>query len=168
MRIAHWPMVVSGIGVTAICITLTVPVRPLLVWNATASAPIGLYLREAETTRKRGDLVLIRPAPIVAAFSARRGYLPLHVPLIKRIVGLEGDVVCAKGSSVFLNGHLLTRREKSDGRGRVLPQWSGCITLGRTDVFVAMKDVKDSFDGRYFGPIRTDQIIGKLVTPWTP
>lgn len=60
--------------------------RPALIWNASASAPIGLY-RLAPTERLNiGDYVVVAPPEPLAAFLAERGYLPLGLPLIKRVL----------------------------------------------------------------------------------
>jgi len=162
---------VVGFAVLAAGILLAtsaaVPHRPILVWNATASAPIGLYVGETERVPTRGDLVLVRPPSEVAAFASGRGYLPPDVPLIKRIVGTSGDTICAHGDMISLNGSFLLKRLESDGRGRSLPRWSGCKRLGDTEIFLAMTDVSDSFDGRYFGPIPASDIIGRLQPLWT-
>src|SRR5215510_3209158 len=57
---------------------------PWLVWNASASAPIGLY-RVLSGNAVRGDLVLVRTPNSVRQLAAERGYLPATVPLVKRI-----------------------------------------------------------------------------------
>ncbi|MDE2184203.1 MAG: conjugative transfer signal peptidase TraF [Alphaproteobacteria bacterium] len=157
----------SAIGVAALAATATTARMPILVWNATASAPIGLYLRLPKSAPKRGDLVLVRPPVAIAKFASRRGYLPLNVPLIKRISALSGDAICARDISIFLNKRPLVRRQTVDGQGRSLPRWLGCHTLTRNEVFLAMTQVPDSFDGRYFGAIPAANIVGRLVPLWT-
>jgi len=47
-----------------------------------------------------------------------------------------------------------------DGHGRELPVWQGCRTLGVGEIFVMNWDVQDSLDGRYFGPIPKNSIVG--------
>ena len=111
--------------------------------------------------------MLVRPPSEVATFASRRGYLPFNVPLIKRIVGINGDTICAHGDTISLNGTFLLKRRESDTRGRSLPRWSGCTHLGDAEIFLAMTDVGDSFDGRYFGPIPASNIIGRLQSLWT-
>jgi type IV secretory pathway protease TraF len=85
----------SAIGIATLAGAATIPHAPVLVWNATASAPVGLYVRLPESAPKRGDLVLVRPPVAIAQFASRRGYLPVNVPLIKRITALSGDTICA-------------------------------------------------------------------------
>lgn len=140
---------------------------PLFIWNATASAPIGLYLSTPAVTITRGDLVLTMPPPSVAQFAARRGYLPFGVPLVKRIAALQGAVVCNVHDQVSIDGRVAGRDLVRDGSGRPLAHWQGCRTLQTGDVFLMMTAVPDSFDGRYFGPVRRRAILGKLTPLWT-
>jgi conjugative transfer signal peptidase TraF len=160
-------VLVFAVTCAVIGIAASTPRTPFLVWNATASAPLGLYFRTTSSALNKDDLVLVRAPPGIAALAAERGYLPMHVPLIKRAAAISGDVICAKGDTVWLNGKLLLRRRTTDSRGRTLPQWSGCNRLGSSDVFLAMAGVRDSFDGRYFGPVSTSNIVGHLVPLWT-
>ena len=41
-------------------------VHPRLLWNATASAPIGLYAVQPVARPKVGDLLVVRPDPALA------------------------------------------------------------------------------------------------------
>jgi conjugative transfer signal peptidase TraF len=143
------------------------PARALLVWNATASAPIGLYRVSHGRVAARGDLVLAVPSPPLAAFADARGYLPLGVPLVKRIAAVAGDTVCASGNAIFIDGRLAAARLAVDGQGRPLPAWNGCRTLHSGEVFLLMAGMRASFDGRYFGPTKVSQIAGTLDSIWT-
>jgi type IV secretory pathway protease TraF len=87
--------------------------------------------------------------------------------MVKRIVGLAGDHICAQDQEIFIDGKLVAIRLKSDRAGRPLPAWTGCRTLNTHEVFLLMKDVPDSFDGRYFGPVAASSIIGRLLPLWT-
>jgi type IV secretory pathway protease TraF len=78
-------VVLTGFGVALAIASSLLELRPILVWNATASAPRGLYSITPVTELQAGDLVLIQPDPASAAVYAERGYLPLGVPLLKRV-----------------------------------------------------------------------------------
>ena len=143
------------------------PQSAILIWNATASAPIGLYRVTHARALSRGDLVVAVPGPQLAAFAAARGYLPRSVPLVKRIAAVAGDAVCARGHTIFINGRLAATRLAADGEGRPLPSWSGCRTLRSGEIFLLMPNVRASFDGRYFGPTKVAQIAGTLEPIWT-
>ena len=140
---------------------------PRFVWNATASAPVGLYRVKPAAKLRRGDFVLARLPDGARQLAAERDYLPANVPLVKRVAALTGDAICREQARITINGIVVATALRTDSRGRSLPRWSGCRTLGQKEVFLLMPTVADSFDGRYFGPIATRTIIGKLVPLWT-
>ena len=139
---------------------------PLLVWNASASAPLGLYAVGLGTPQ-RGDFALVRPPPAVRDLAAERGYLPANVPMVKHIAAANGDRVCAVGHTIFIDQIAVATRLVRDHEQRPLPAWSGCRRLGRNDIFLLMAQIPDSFDGRYFGVTQRTSIIGRLVPLWT-
>jgi conjugative transfer signal peptidase TraF len=139
---------------------------PRLVWNASASAPLGLYVLSSDQP-KRGDFALVRPPPAARDLAAERGYLPANVPMVKRIAAASGDRVCALGKTIFIDRIAVATRLTRDHQRRPLPAWSGCRRLGSSDVFLLMAQVPDSFDGRYFGITPRASLIGKLVPLWT-
>ena len=138
---------------------------PWLVWNASASAPIGLY-RVLPGKPASGDLVLVRTPDSARQLTAERGYLPQDVPLVKRVAALDGDTVCAADDVISVNGRVVAERLAHDRLGRQLPSWSGCHLLDGGEAFLLMEGVADSFDGRYFGPVPTASIIGRLAPLW--
>jgi conjugative transfer signal peptidase TraF len=140
--------------------------RPRVIWNATASAPRGLYF-VANRSAKRGDLVLASMPPDARQIAAERGYIPASVPLVKRLVAEHGDTVCSAGNRVSINGIFVAARRARDGERRILPRWSGCRTLGAHDIFLLMTNAPASFDGRYFGVTPRTDVIGRLVPLWT-
>jgi conjugative transfer signal peptidase TraF len=138
---------------------------PLLVWNASASAPIGLY-RVTTGAPERGDLVLISPPKPIAKLAAERRYLPAGVPLIKRIAAMGGDDVCVFDGAIIINGKIVARQLERDHAGRHMPRWNECRALTDNEIFLLLTPA-DSFDSRYFGPVPRAQIIGRLAPLWT-
>ena len=158
-------IIASAIAIVGLATPLSK--TPRLIWNATASAPVGLYEVRSQATFKRGELVLIRPPQWVRIFAAARGYLPDTVPMAKRIAAQNGDIVCRKRDAITINSRVVAHALLADGEGRTLPTWSGCRRLAEGQIFLLMDSVRASFDGRYFGPVPTTAIIGKLVPIWT-
>jgi len=150
----------------ALLLLLPAGARPRLVWNATPSAPVGLYAVTAPAKLRAGDLVIVRPPPAAARLAAERHYLPLGVPLVKRIAALPGDPVCASGPTLRGPRGVMVRRLARDAQGRLLPWWNGCGRLGPTAYLLLMADVPDSFDGRYFGPVARARIVGMACPLW--
>ena len=95
-----------------------------------------------------------------------RDYLPLTVPLVKRVAALSGAKVCAFGRAITIEGRHVADRLSFDRYGRSLPAWKGCRLLGADEVFLLMKEVPDSFDSRYFGPVPVAAVIGRLAPLW--
>jgi conjugative transfer signal peptidase TraF len=139
---------------------------PLLIYNASASAPLGFYRVLSAEPLRRGDFVLARTPDSVRRLAAERGYLPETVPLVKRVAALEGDTICARNHAVTIDGRHVADQLAADSLGRPLPIWTGCQTLGPGEIFLLMQGVPDSFDGRYFGPVPKSAIIGRLIPLW--
>lgn len=165
MRPRFVAIVASVIAIAGLAAPLSHP--PRLIWNATASAPIGLYEVRSQSTFARGELVLVRPPQWVWTFAASRGYLPNTVPMVKRIAAENGDIVCRERDAITINGRVVAHALSADRAGRALPAWSGCHRLGEGEVFLLMDGVCASFDSRYFGPVSTTAIIAKVVPLWT-
>jgi len=139
---------------------------PRLVWNISASAPIGLYLVEPGRHLRLGEQAVARiPEPFLT-LAARRHYLPSNVPLVKSVAAGPGDRVCASGSRVFVNGRVVAHRLDRDRAGREMPWWSGCVRLPEDSVFLLMAGQPGSFDGRYFGPTHAGLILGRATLLW--
>ena len=162
-----------GVTVLAACVTvavsgtLIVPVSHYLVWNASASIPIGLYAIRGRRSLQVDERAAIEPPPQLRSLMARRGYLPAGIPLLKRIAATSGQRVCRFHHGVTIDGQLAGVARARDRRGRSLPVWFGCRTLQHGEIFVMNPAQPDSFDGRYFGPLDAGQVIGRAVPIWT-
>lgn len=137
----------------------------LLVWNASASAPIGLYRLRANEAVRRGDMVIAWTPEPARSLAARRHYLPANVPLVKRVAAVAGDRVCALGKIISINRRRVATRRRSDGARRPMPWWTGCRDLGEGEYFLLM-DSALSFDGRYFGVTRRQELVGRAELLW--
>ena len=89
---------------------------PFLVYNASASAPLGFYRVLPDGSLERGDLVLAWLPDPARWFAAARGYLPATVPLVKRVAALGGDVVCADSGIVVINDRVAAPRRSNPMR----------------------------------------------------
>jgi signal peptidase I len=88
--------------------------------------------------------------------------------LIKRVIGLPGDrVVVSDGAYTIYNAAHPKGfdPDKTLPYGKNIPNTSGNIdvTLGTHQLFVSGDNRPDSLDSRAFGPINSNQVIGKLV-----
>ena len=163
-RVRASAIAVAGL-VAALGLTVAAPPLPRLVWNVSASAPRGLYAVSPGASVRPGDMVIARvPMPWRRLAAARR-YIPVNVPLVKRVAAGQGTRVCATGAEIRIDGRRVALRRAVDGRGRVMPRWDGCVTLGAGALFLLM-DAPDSFDGRYFGPTARGDVIGRARFLW--
>jgi conjugative transfer signal peptidase TraF len=156
----------AAAAATAAVGTILWPPRPLLVWNASASSPIGLYHVGPSAGVRRGQMAIAWPPDAGRELGAERHYLPRNVPLVKRVAAVEGDRVCAVGEAIFVNGRFETLRSPQDPSGRPMPWWTGCEDLARGELFLLTAGNPNAFDGRYFGVTRPAQIIGQARLIW--
>ena len=159
----------AAVGIFVGLFTLVALLDPIprLIWNASASAPIGLYTVRPVERPQRGDLVAVVPPERLAVFLAARGYLPEGVPLLKHVVALPGQLVCRSGDRVTVDGRVLAIARERDSLGRPLPAWQGCRRLAGDELFLANPQVPDSMDGRYFGPLPARTLLGRASPLWT-
>jgi conjugative transfer signal peptidase TraF len=142
-------------------------ITPRLVWNASASTPVGLYAIARSPRLEVTDLVAVNAPEPLASFLAERGYLPRGVPLMKRVAALPGQQVCRTGAHVTIDGIAMGDALTRDRRGRDLPIWRGCRRIAGDEIFLMNWSVEDSLDGRYFGPVSASSIIGRATPLYT-
>ena len=150
-----------------VAIAAFIPTPTKLIWNATASAPIGFYTVEPAERVEVPELVAVMPPEPLAAFMAERGYIARGVPLLKRVVGLPGQRVCRLRFTITVDGIEMGEALERDSLGRDLPVWQGCRVIGDSQLFLMNWEVRDSLDGRYFGLTPAASVIGRAVPLWT-
>jgi conjugative transfer signal peptidase TraF len=153
-------------GIALVGFTMAFPPAPRLVWNASASAPIGLYAVSPGASVDVGDMVIARVPDPWRMLAAQRRYIPANVPLVKRVAAIAGDEVCALGQEIFVNGQRRAERRVADAKGRPMPWWSGCVRLRGRQLFLLISDSPASFDGRYFGVTEGGLVVGKARLLW--
>ncbi|WP_446325668.1 S26 family signal peptidase [Blastomonas sp. CACIA14H2] len=136
---------------------------PRLVWNASASAPIGLYRIQTHRNPPLGTLVAIAPPPHLSRWMAARGYLGENVPLLKHVAAKAGQRVCRIGNVVSVDGRPAAVAFIHDRAGRPLPFWRGCRMLKAGELLLLNPAHPDSLDGRYFGPLRASTVLGRAI-----
>jgi conjugative transfer signal peptidase TraF len=154
------------LAVLATSASLLWPPRPLLLWNASASSPVGLYSVDWRSSLSVGDMVVAWPPPDARRLAAARHYLPASVPLVKRIAAASGARICARGARIYIDGRMAALRRSHDPEGRRLPWWSGCRLLKGGDLLLLSPHSPAAFDGRYFGPTREREVIGRARLLW--
>ncbi|WP_266064532.1 S26 family signal peptidase [Brucella intermedia] len=138
-----------------------------MIWNASASVPVGLYRIVLADQLDVTDLAVVMPPENLAGFLNERRYLPRGLPLLKRVLALSGTTVCRNGAEITAYGVTYGQAHERDGQGRPLPVWQGCRTLRTGEAFFMNWDSHDSFDSRYFGPLPLSTVVGRAIPLWT-
>jgi conjugative transfer signal peptidase TraF len=157
----------TSVAVVFVGMTSLLHPIPKLIWNASASVPIGLYAVKPTSVHHVGDLVVVRPREALAVFLDTRGYLARGVPLLKHIAALPGQVVCRTDRTITVNGVTMGLAVNRHHLGRLLPGWEGCRLVADQEVFLMNWQSENALDGRYFGPLSASTIVGRTDPLWT-
>jgi conjugative transfer signal peptidase TraF len=135
-----------------------------LTRNYTPSLPLGVYLLRPGLLVTKGALVDFEiPAGARALIVGR--YLPARFHLLKRVVALEGDLVCFADGSYRVDGTAISTIARRDAIGRPLRVFEFCGRVPAGMAFVATP-CPSSLDSRYFGPLPLSDLT--VATPlWT-
>jgi type IV secretory pathway protease TraF len=109
--------------IAALGLTLSALFRPAprLIWNASASVPIGLYAVHPAGTLHVNELLVVMPPEPLATFLDERRYLPKGVPLLKHVLALPGQTVCRSNRSITVDGVAMGEALDRDRLSRPLP-----------------------------------------------
>ena len=164
----------SACGLAALAWAAFVQPLPRLIYNPSDSVPVGWYrvkpLDHRATSLPRslsvGSIVLTLLPADAAALAAQRGYLPAHVPLLKRVGAVAPQHVCIVAGQVRIDGVPVAAVLAADRLGRPLPSWPHCRRLEAGELFLLSSTNPVSFDSRYFGPVRAAAVIGVAHPLW--
>lgn len=119
---------------------------------------------------KRGDVVVINQSGLSSFGDAND-----TKQLIKRVIGLPGErVVIKDGRVVVYNSQYPDGFEPDKtldyGKETAIPETTNNIDveLGPSQLFICGDNRSNSLDSRAFGPIETNQLVGKLVARIAP
>ena len=93
-----------GLGSVAITALILAPFlghHKRLIWNRTASAPIGLYwVKDGPITYDRW--AVLSPKSDASEWAEASGYVGEDWPLLKAITGLPGDEICRENETILM------------------------------------------------------------------
>ncbi|WP_299507591.1 S26 family signal peptidase [uncultured Roseobacter sp.] len=167
MKRARPSLLIGSAGIALIALSAIIRANPILIWNASASVPIGFYTVQPLDAPTVGDLVVLEPPSPLGDWLLEHGYLSTDVPLIKHVAALPGQRVCRTGVTISIDGVAVATAKTHDPFDRPLSVWQGCHRLTDDQIFFLNPDAEASLDGRYFGPLPRDTIIGRAVPIWT-
>lgn len=159
LRYKKWTWASVAIFSSAYAAIAAYDPAPRFIWNGSASAAMGLYYIDRSANPSRGELVAYQPPPAISRFMNDRRYLPLGLPLIKKVAAGPGERVCRWADIITINDQPAAIAYKHDRRGRKLPTWYGCRQVNWNQLFL-LNAAPDSLDGRYFGIMPAAGVIG--------
>lgn len=133
----------------------------LLTYQVTASMPKGFYFIRPSKHYRRRDIVLFKPPENFLNFLLQKKWLPKHGLMLKYAVGIPGDYVCQDAKWIYINSHKFAPIYQEYKPGKKLPNTNFCGELKKHQFLLMSTKLKNSFDGRYFGPVNDDRIIGR-------
>jgi signal peptidase I len=108
-----------------------------------------------------GDIVVFKAPPDVAKICSD----PV-VDLVKRVIGLPGDVLTTKGNTIYRNGH------KLDQKWSIYPPIGvnpiNNVTVPKGQYFMMGDNHANSCDSRLWGTVPRSDIIGKVFVKIWP
>lgn len=118
------------------------------------------------------DRLLVSPIPFYYRDPKQGEIVVFHEEgklLVKRIVGMPGDILDIKEGNVYINGVLYDEHGYLEEEGISTPNspWEEPVdfpyTVSEQSYFVMGDNRKDSRDSRYIGAISREQIVGKPI-----
>jgi signal peptidase I len=114
---------------------------------------------------KRGDIIILNECGL-----SNYGDTQDCKQLVKRVIGLPSDHIVIKNGVITIYNHQHPNGFEPDktlayGQGGAIPFTNNNldVTLSKTQLYVCGDNRGNSLDSRIFGPIETNQVIGKLV-----
>lgn len=143
----------------------------LNLWiNISSSIPYGVYKRVDKYPQK-DDYILFCLEDELAKLSVERRYTTTgncsfqSAPIGKKVVAEQGDLVKISKEGIEVNGKLLSKTIPSnyDLLERKMPEYNMHRYLDN-DEFIVASAKENSYDSRYFGIVRGEQIKGVIET----
>ena len=154
----------AACGLAALAWAAFVQPSARIVYNPSDSVPVGWYRIEPAHALPDalhvGSIVLTTLPADAAALAAQRGYLPSHVPLLKRVGAVAPQHVCIVNGIVRIDGVPVAAVLRTDRWGRPLSSWPQCRPLAEGELFLLSNTNPASFDSRYFGPVSAAAVLG--------
>jgi conjugative transfer signal peptidase TraF len=162
VRLALAALAAGGLAALAWAAFVQPAVR--IVYNPSDSVPVGWYRitpAHALPGALSVDSIVLTTLPADAAtLAAQRGYLPSHIPLLKRVGAVAPQHVCIVDGVVRIDGVPVGAVLRTDRWGRPLPSWPQCRPLAQGELFLLSVTNPASFDSRYFGPVSAAAVLG--------
>ncbi len=140
---------------------------PPLLWNDSPSMDTGIYRKTADQAEV-GAIVSVEIPEAARLYAESRSIEIAWGSFLKPIAAVGGDHVCVSlEEGLQINGQKIAEVRRSDSAGNVIAVWSHCRKLLENEYFLYAPRVPESYDSRYYGPIREENIKGVYTPLWT-
>ena len=143
----------------------------LLLGRATVATPVRVSSESMQPTFAAGDVVLVsQQAPALEDLD--RGDLVTFVSpedgrrALKRVIGLPGESVVIKDSVLHVNDRVV--EEPYVDHALIDGYYSRTYTVPPGSVFLLGDNRGNSIDSRDYGPVRADDLLGRVVVRLWP
>ena len=145
------PLQVSLLALSVLATFVIAAKSSGLVLNVTGSMPGTIYKLGHGEKYSLVSICSPIPHPSIGHGSCPDG----SMPLIKRVVGVAGDLVTVTDDGVEINGQPVSNSKPLDldTKGQDLPHMRGIFVLKQGEIWTAGEH-PNSFDSRYFGPVK--------------
>lgn len=120
--------------------------------NRTESMPRGIYLKQAQTKLKSGDIIVFY-------------FDEFKSNLVKYVVGVAPSEFCIDQEAILWLDSFPVAQLNIEKYPSKKPDQSQCQRLA-TDEILVIGEHPDSYDSRYFGPIKLERIIAQVELIW--
>ena len=129
--------------------------------NPSKSLPRGIYKLYPPQNIKKGDIVVFKISDDLQKYMKQRGYILSSVnTLMKKVAAFSDDKIEIKNNEIYINNTSWGKIYEYDSKKRSLNKLTNNMIL-KKDEFLPLSYEDKSFDGRYFGPIKTSDILSK-------
>jgi hypothetical protein len=125
-------LTVTALAVIGIAAASAVDWPAKLIWNATASAPIGFYTIEPADALDVPELVAVMPPEPLAAFMVERGYRARRPVVEARLGPAGGSGFAAPATPSRLTGSRWARRWSATASAAICPSGRAAASSATT------------------------------------
>ncbi|MBV7542108.1 S26 family signal peptidase [Acidovorax sp. sic0104] len=149
---------VSVVGLKAAGFRVGIDVQRLIGEPACMPTLVYLWHKPDRATPLKGDYVVARMPETGMGVGARKGDR-----IVKKVMATEGDRVRIQGTELWINEQHTERLWLAKSiPGRAPGDFDRDSVMGEHEMFL-MGTTKESFDSRYWGTLRREQVLGYAI-----
>jgi conjugative transfer signal peptidase TraF len=135
-----------------------------VTYQETTSMPEGWYLYYPITKKlKLGDVVLFNPPKFAEKIMIKHNWIGPNMPMMKHVMAVPGDFVCIKNNAVYIQHKKIGPVYMDYAKRKALPHLHLCGILPDNEFMLMSTLIPNSFDSRYFGPIKRNKIFARVI-----